>query len=62
MTIYLNIKKEGLTETIDQVNSEDFKRLRDFYKEVRRLKSEYRLASNWYSGIYSSQRCCKDWN
>jgi len=59
--IYFNIKTSEGIETIDELNENDFKTYRDFRNEVKRLRSEYRLASSFYSGIYTSQRSTNDW-
>lgn len=58
---YLNIKTSQGVETIDQLNESDFNTHKEFISELKRLKNEYRLASSYYSSIYSSQRCTKDW-
>jgi hypothetical protein len=58
---YLNIKTSQGVETIDELNEKDFKSYSEYRKELKRLISEYRLASNFYSGVYTSQRCTKDW-
>lgn len=61
MIIYLNLKNGNSVETIDQINRKDFKTFSEFSKEKKRLLKEYRLASNYYAGIYTSQRCTNDW-
>lgn len=65
MITYLNIKTAYGVETVDQLNRKDFKigyeGYIEYLKELKRLKNEYRLASNCYSNIYSSQRCTNDW-
>ena len=56
--IYFNLKTKCGTETIDELNKEDFKTYKEFRNEVKRLLKEYRIA-----GIptYTSQRACKGW-
>jgi hypothetical protein len=51
--IYLNIKTSEGVETIDSLDPKDFN------MELKRLKNEYRFCSEFYSGVYSSQRCAK---
>lgn len=58
MIRYLNTKLDGRTETLDQVNSEDFKTFKEFRDYQRYLISEYNLAGN-YGLMYWSQRGCK---
>lgn len=60
-TVYLNVKHAGKVETVDQLSRADFSSSKELYAEIRRLKNEYRTASGYYSGIYSSQRCTNDW-
>jgi hypothetical protein len=50
--IYMNIKENGQAETLDS-----FETLR----EARTMLKEYRIASNYYSTAYLSQRSTKDW-
>ncbi len=59
MKRYLNFKSVYGTETVDELSRKDFPSLQEFIKELKRLKSEYRLAG---IDVYSSQRCTKDWN
>lgn len=58
---YLNIKTQYGVETVDQIERKDFNSYKEYCIELKRLKNEYRLASNCYSNIYSSQRCTNDW-
>lgn len=51
--IYLNLKTDGVVETIDEFDNKT---------EATKMAKEYRMASNYYSGIYLSQRATKDWN
>lgn len=61
MTVYLNIKTNEGVETIDELSQKDFNSYKEFTQELKRLKNEYRIASDYYSGIYSSNRSTKDW-
>ena len=58
MIKYLNTKLYGQTETIDQLDSKDFKTYAEFRKELSRLKGEYYKASG-HGAPYWSQRGCK---
>lgn len=58
---YLNIKTVYGVETVDQLDRKDFSTYKDFCIELKRLKNEYRIASDCYSSIYTSQRCTNDW-
>lgn len=55
---YINIKTNYGTETIDEINKEQFKTRRDYIKEYKRLLYEYRLSGQ---SVYLSQRACKNW-
>jgi hypothetical protein len=59
--IYLNIKTSEGVETIDQLERNDFNTYKEFLTELKRLKNEYRTASNFYAVIYTSQRSTNDW-
>lgn len=58
---YLNIKNSNGVETIDQLDSEDFNSYKEFRAELKQLINEYRMAGSYFSGVYTSQRCTKDW-
>ncbi len=58
---YLNIKTNEGVETVDQINQFDFIFYKDYRNELKRLINEYRIASNYYSGIYTSRRSSKAW-
>jgi len=60
MKRYLNIKYSTGVETLDELNSEDFKTYADFKAEMRRLSSEYSMAG--MGGCYWSKRSTKGWN
>jgi hypothetical protein len=59
---YINIKTDKVIETIDEINLSEFGSVSEFWKECRRLISEYRLA---YHGmgieVYLSQKATKEW-
>ena len=61
MKTYFNIKTSEGIETIDEINSRDFKTYKDFRIERQRILKEYKLSSNFYNGLYYSQRCTNDW-
>lgn len=50
--IYMNIKENGQTETLDSFQTR---------KEARAMLKEYCIASDYYSSAYLSQRPTKDW-
>ena len=56
---YFNIKTNYGVETIDQLDRKDFSTYSEYIAELKRLKSEYRLAG---MDIYLSQRATKEWN
>ena len=56
---YLNLKTNYGVETVDQIDRNDFKTYKEYIKEMKRIKSEYRLAG---MNVYTSQRCDKTWN
>jgi len=58
MKTYFNIKTNGETETVDELDSSDFTTFKEFLNERRRLSKEYNLAG---MRVYRSQRCTKDW-
>lgn len=55
---YFNIKTSLGVETVDQLDRDDFDSYRDFVAELRRLKSEYKIAG---MNVYISQRATKEW-
>ena len=61
MTTYLNLKTPEGVETIDEISQSDYNSFREFRIARRQLKAEYQSAHNYYSGIYYSQRCTRDW-
>lgn len=56
--IYFNIKTSQGVETVDELDKKDFTNIKDFFKEKRRLITEYHLAG---MNVYTSTRCTKDW-
>ena len=58
MIRYLNVKLYGITETVDHLDSRDFKSIREFKQEKQRVLSEYRTAFK-DGDPYWSQRKCK---
>jgi len=61
MTTYYNIKTSYGVETIDEINSEEFKTFKDFRNERKRMLKEYRLCGSFYSGLYYSSKCTNEW-
>jgi hypothetical protein len=57
---YFNIKTAKGIETVDQINTEDFKTYKEFRNEKKSMLLNYRMIP-FYSGIYTSQRCTNDW-
>jgi hypothetical protein len=61
MIRYINFQIVGQEkETTDELDSKDYKSLREFYRELNRLVDEYRMA--YGCRVWASQRCCKGWN
>jgi len=58
MKRYINTRTENGVETIDEVDSEDFKTTKDFKTEVTRLCFEYKLAG---TSCWVSTRATKEW-
>ena len=58
MKKYINIKNQGVVETIDEFDSKEFPSYLDFKKEVKRVYKEYLLAGD---SVYVSSRCARDW-
>ena len=58
MKKYINIKNQGIVETIDEFDSNEFESYLDFKKEVKRVYQEYILAGD---KVYISSRCDRDW-
>ena len=58
MIRYINTKTNFGVETVDQLDSNDSAKFKEFKTELRRLLNEYRLAG---FNVYISQRCDKTW-
>lgn len=56
MTRYINFKGSQGVETVDQLDSKDFKTMKEFKAELNRLITEYRLSG---MAVYISQRQAK---
>lgn len=56
MTRYINFKSSQSVETVDQLDSKDFKTMKEFKAELNRLITEYRLTG---MSVYISQRQAK---
>ena len=56
---YFNLKTNQGTETVDQLERNDFKTYKEYKKELRSLKTNYLMAG---MNVYISQKCCKSWN
>jgi len=56
MTRYINLKTNHGTETVDQLDRQDFSTYAEFKKELNRLLKEYRLSG---MAVYISQRQAK---
>ncbi len=55
-TIYLNMKTNQGTETVDQISREDFATRAEYVKELKNIVKEYNLAG---MKVYTSQRQVK---
>jgi hypothetical protein len=58
MTIYLNLKTNLGTETVDEFSREIGQSPKDFRKYVNDMVKEYRLAG---MSVYKSSRSTKEW-
>jgi len=56
MIRYINLKTNQGTETVDQLDRQDFSTYAEFKKELNRLLKEYRLSG---MAVYISQRQAK---
>ena len=56
--IYLNMKTSHGTETVDELNRNDFNTFKEYKQELKRLINEYRIAG---FNIYKSQRSSNEW-
>ena len=55
-TIYLNMKTNQGTETVDQISRDEYPDGKEYRKEIKRLVNEYNLAG---MKVYTSQRQIK---
>ena len=58
MIVYINQKTTQGVETLYEINSNDYKTLRDFRKSIREDIENYAEAGEF---VYSSSRCTKDY-
>lgn len=58
ITRYVNFRGSQGVETVDEFSQEKGQNLREFFKYLREMVSEYRLAG---LDVYSSTRCTKEW-
>ena len=58
MKKYLNLKTHYGVETVDELDSSDFKTYKEFREELKRLLYEYHLSGQ---NAYISIRACKEW-
>lgn len=60
---YINIKGPMGIETIDELDSKDFKSILEFRRERRKLCEEYQLIykDEGPTVVYISSRCTKEW-
>lgn len=58
MKRYINTRTEEGVETIDEVDSDDFKTIKEYRFEVTRLCFEYKMAG---TACWASSRATKEW-
>lgn len=58
MVKYINMIGSYGTETIDEIDSDDFQYRHEFRSELKRLLAEYRMSGH---NAWISSRACKDW-
>lgn len=56
--IYLNMKTQQGTETIDQIDRKDFATFKEYKRELKSMIDNYHMCN---MQVYKSQRKCKDW-
>lgn len=56
--IYINWQGPAGRETVDELDSADFKTYREMLAESRRLIREYQIAG---MDVYASSRMCANW-
>jgi hypothetical protein len=58
MVRYFNIKGNYGVETVDEINSAEFKTFKEFKTELNRLFKEYQISG---FSVYISQKADKSW-
>ena len=58
MKRFLNTRTNYGVETVEELDTEDFKTYKEFREELRRLRIEYSLAG---TSTWVSQRATKEW-
>jgi hypothetical protein len=58
MVRYFNIKGNYGVETVDEINSAEFKTFKEFKIELKRLFKEYQISG---FNVYISQKSDKSW-
>ena len=56
--IYLNMRTQQGTETIDQLDRKDFATIKEYKRELKSMVDNYRACN---MPVYKSQRACKEW-
>jgi len=56
--IYLNMRTQQGTETIDQIDRKDFATFKEYKRELKSMIDNYRACN---MQVYKSQRACKEW-
>lgn len=56
--IYLNMRTQQGTETIDQIDRQDFATFKEYKRELKSMIDNYRMCN---MAVYKSQRACKDY-
>jgi len=56
--IYLNMRTQQGTETIDQIDRKDFATFKEYKRELKSMVDNYHLCN---MPVYKSQRACKDY-
>jgi len=56
--IYLNMKTNQGTETVDQIDCKDFATFKEYKRELKSMIDNYHMCN---MAVYKSQRACKDW-
>lgn len=56
--MYLNMKTQQGTETIDQIDRKDFATFKEYKRELKSMVDNYKACNML---VYKSQRACKDY-